>query len=200
MNQPAANPSAPVRLSAADLKAAKDAIQRIENARQGYGSFVSFMDRKAAKRRLETAAREANPDFGAMLADGCLMSRSYRESVGPEVRRFFKATARAVLEKVAPVVGAAAGKQADKIRGQCADLEAAERQAAESAGVSFESSPTLSRLRESAARTRHRADQLSTGTSCSEQELRGFVDGSNAIATAPGDQVPKAVCEGVAAG
>ena len=200
MTTPAANPSAPVRLAAADLKAASAALQRIEAARQNYGEFVSFMDRKAAKGRLETAAREANPDFGAMLADGCLMSRSYRESVGPEVRRFFKATAREVLSAIAPVIAKAVGKQADMIRGQCADLEAAERQAAKSAGLpSFEVSPTLARLRESAARTRHRADQLSSGASCSEQELRSFLDGGSAIATTPAT-VPKSVREGVTAG
>jgi len=200
MTTPAANPSAPVRLAAADLKAASAALQRIEAARQNYGEFVSFMDRKAAKGRLETAAREANPDFGAMLADGCLMSRSYRESVGPEVRRFFKATAREVLSAIAPVIAKAVGKQADMIRGQCAALQAVEEAASSRAGVSFEPSNTLARLRQSAARSQARSDQLCNGTSCSETELRSFIDGGSEVATAPPDTVPKSVREGVTAG
>ena len=200
MITPSANPSVSVKLTGDDLKAAKGAIQRIESAKQNYGLYSDYLDRNAARQRLTEESRKAKPNFAQMFADGAVLNREFSGPAGVESRRFFKHVVRATLSEIAPVVGAAAGKQADKIRGQCADLEAAERQAAESAGVSFESSPTLSRLRESAARTRHRADQLSTGTSCSEQELRGFVDGSNAIATAPGDQVPKAVCEGVAAG
>ena len=200
MNQPSANPTVAVKLSAADLKAASAALQRIETAKENYSRYQTFLDRGAARQRLAEEARKPEPDFGKMFADGMILHRDTSGPAGVESRRFFKHVVRETLAEIAPVVGAAAGKQSDKIRGQCADLEAAERQAAESAGVSFEPSPTLAMLRESAARTRHRSDQLRNGASCSEQELRGFIDGGSEVATSPPATVPKATRAAVAAG
>ena len=199
MITPSANPTVSVKLAAGDLKVAKDALKRIEAAKENYVRYADYLDRNAARQRLTEESRKAKPNFAQMFADGAVLNREFSKPAGIESRRFFKHVVREALSQVAPVIAKAAGKQALAIKDQCAALQAVEEAASSRAGVSFEPSNTLARLRQSAARSQARSDQLCNGTSCSETELRGFVDGGSAIATTPAT-VPKATRAAVAAG
>lgn len=180
---PPANPTAPIKLTGDDLNAAKKALSSVENSRANMTVLHSQICTKAARARLEAEGAKANPDFTKMVADSQILNTEFRDGAKRECQKWLKHSIKSALAGITPIVAKAIASQAEAIRVKCNELEAPERAAAEEHGVPFQPSQTLRQLRESFARCRTRHAQLESGTACTEQELRGVLEGGSFVAS-----------------